>query len=223
MQTISAASPHLSRISGMYFHHTERLALFIDGANLYATAQALGFDIDYKKMLSLFRGKAHVTQARYYAALAENQAYSAVRTLADWLDYNGYTTTTKVTATETAPEPTSLSRRREVARIDIDLTVDVMRLAPDLDHVVLFTGDGDFRALVEAVQLMGRRVSVVSTAITEPAWVDDGLRRQADQFIDLNDLHIAIRQLRVPTRRRRLVAEPMLQSRPGQFRYAWPA
>jgi NYN domain len=66
--------------------------------------------------------------------------------------------------------------------------VDAMRLADALDHVVLFTGDGDFRALVAALQLKGKRVSVISTLQTTPAMVADELRRQADQFIDLAEL-----------------------------------
>jgi uncharacterized LabA/DUF88 family protein len=67
-----------------------------------------------------------------------------------------------------------------------------MRLAEQLDHIVLFTGDGDFRALVAAMQQRGRRVSVVSTLQTQPPMVADELRRQADQFIDLADLEASI-------------------------------
>jgi uncharacterized LabA/DUF88 family protein len=72
--------------------------------------------------------------------------------------------------------------------MDIELAVDVMGLCDTLDHIVLFSGDGDFRSLVEAVQARGRRVSVVSTLATRPPMVADDLRRQADQFIDIMDL-----------------------------------
>src|SRR5262249_7973451 len=168
----------------MHFYPNERLALFIDGANLYATAKALGFDIDYKRLLALFRTKGQLVRALYYTALAEDQEYSSIRPLVDWLDYNGYTMVTKPTKEFTD----ALGRRKIKGNMDIELTVDAMRLVEHLDHVILFTGDGDFRALVAALQLRGRRVSVVSTLQTQPPMVADELRRQSDQFIDLADL-----------------------------------
>ena len=168
----------------MHFYPTERLALFIDGANLYATAKALGFDIDYKRLLALFRTKGQLVRALYYTALAEDQEYSSIRPLVDWVDYNGYTMVTKPTKEFTD----SFGRRKIKGNMDIELTVDAMRLSERLDHIVLFTGDGDFRALVASLQQAGKRVSVVSTLQTQPAMVADELRRQADQFIDLADL-----------------------------------
>ena len=168
----------------MHFYPNERLALFIDGANLYATAKALGFDIDYKRVLALFRTKGQLVRALYYTALNEDQEYTSLRPLVDWLDYNGFTMVTKPTK-----EFTDATGRRKIkGNMDIELTVDAMRLVEHLDHVVLFTGDGDFRALVAAMQMRGRRVSVVSTLQTQPPMVADELRRQADQFIDLADL-----------------------------------
>jgi uncharacterized LabA/DUF88 family protein len=168
----------------MNFYSTERIALFIDGANLYATAKALGFDIDYKRLLNLFRGKGVLLRALYYTALAEEQEYSSIRPLIDWLDYNGYSMVTKPTK-----EFTDASGRRKIkGNMDIELAVDAMELADHLDHIVLFSGDGDFRTLVEALQHKGKRVSVVSTLTTQPPMVADELRRQADQFIDLSDL-----------------------------------
>jgi uncharacterized LabA/DUF88 family protein len=168
----------------MFFYPNERVALFIDGANLYATSKALGFDIDYKRLLAHFRQKGHLVRALYYTALAEDQEYSSIRPLIDWLDYNGFTMVTKPTK-----EFTDATGRRKVkGNMDIELTVDAMRLAEHLDHIVLFSGDGDFRCLVAALQQMGRRVSVVSTLQTQPPMVADELRRQSDQFIDLADL-----------------------------------
>src|SRR5215467_11454937 len=167
----------------MNFYPTERVALFIDGANLYATAKALAFDIDYKRLLALFRSKGLLVRALYYTALAEDQEYSSIRPLIDWLDYNGFTMVTKPTK-----EFTDSSGRRKVkGNMDIELTVDAMRLAENLDHIVLFSGDGDFRSLVAALQQMGKRVSVISTLQTQPPMVADELRRQADQFVDLAD------------------------------------
>ncbi|MCB1526151.1 MAG: NYN domain-containing protein [Hyphomicrobiaceae bacterium] len=172
----------------MHFYPHERIALFIDGANLYATSKALGFDIDYKRLLSYFRQRAQLVRALYYTALAEDQEYSSIRPLIDWLDYNGYTMVTKPTK-----EFTDSSGRRKVkGNMDIELTVDAMRLAESLDHIVLFSGDGDFRSLVGALQQKGRRVSVLSTLQTQPPMIADELRRQADQFIDIADLENVI-------------------------------
>ena len=168
----------------MHFYPNERLAIFIDGANLYGTAKALGFDIDYKRVLAFFRTKGRLVRALYYTALAEDQEYSSIRPLVDWLDYNGYTMVTKPTK-----EFTDATGRRKIkGNMDIELTVDATRLVEHLDHVVVFTGDGDFRALVADMQSHGCRVSVVSTLQTQPPMVADELRRQADQFIDLADL-----------------------------------
>ncbi len=172
----------------MNFYPSERIALFIDGANLYATAKSLGFDIDYKRLLNLFRGKGRLLRALYYTALAEDQEYSSIRPLIDWLDYNGYTMVTKPTK-----EFTDASGRRKIkGNMDIELTVDAMELSEHLDHIILFSGDGDFRTLVEALQHKGKRVSVVSTMNTQPPMVSDELRRQADQFIDIADMEAEV-------------------------------
>ena len=188
----------------MHFYPTERVALFIDGANLYATAKTLGFDIDYKRLLGLFRQKGQLVRALYYTALAEDQEYSSIRPLIDWLDYNGYTMVTKPTKEFTD----SMGRRKVKGNMDIELTVDAMKLSEQLDHVVIFTGDGDFRALVQALQERGKRVSIVSTLQTQPPMVADELRRQADQFIDIADLEQLIcrdqgMQRQVPSRQAR--------------------
>ena len=172
----------------MHFYPTERIALFIDGANLYATAKSLSFDIDYKRLLTFFRQKGQLVRALYYTALAEEQEYSSIRPLIDWLDYNGFTMVTKPTK-----EFTDATGRRKVkGNMDIELAVDAMRLAETLDHIVIFSGDGDFRSLVAALQQKGKRVSVISTLQTQPPMVADELRRQADQFIDLADLEAMI-------------------------------
>ena len=166
------------------FYDSERVALFIDGANLYSAARALGFDIDYRRLLKVFREKGRLVRAYYYTALVEDQEYSPIRPLIDWLDYNGYTMVTKPTK-----EFTDATGRRKIkGNMDIELAVDAMELSEHLDHIVLFSGDGDFRSLVDALQHKGKRVSVVSTLVTNPPMVADELRRQADQFIDLAHL-----------------------------------
>jgi uncharacterized LabA/DUF88 family protein len=168
----------------MLFYPDERIALFIDGSNLYATAKALGFDIDYKRMLGVFRKRARLTRAIYYTALMEDAEYSPLRPLIDWLDYNGFKVVTKPAKEFTD----SLGRRKVKGNMDIEIAVEMMQLADNLDHIVLFSGDGDFAPLVDAVQAKGKRVSVVSTLTTRPAMVADDLRRVCDQFIDLADL-----------------------------------
>src|SRR5919198_6418142 len=168
----------------MIFYPEERIALFIDGANLYSAARGLAFDIDYKRLLDLFRSKGRLIRAFYYTALVEDQEYSPIRPLIDWLDYNGYTMVTKPTKEFTD----SMGRRKIKGNMDIELTVDAMRLSQSLDHVVLFSGDGDFKCLVAALQQDGKRVSVLSPLQTQPPMVADELRRQSDQFIDLADL-----------------------------------
>lgn len=166
------------------FYKDERLALFIDGSNLYAAGKSLGFDIDYKLLRAEFMRRGKMLRAFYYTALLENEEYSPIRPLVDWLNYNGFTMVTKP-----AKEYTDSQGRRKVkGNMDIELAVDAMELAPRVDHIVLFSGDGDFRPLVESLQRQGVRVSVVSTIRSQPPMISDDLRRQADNFIELEDL-----------------------------------
>jgi uncharacterized LabA/DUF88 family protein len=177
---------------------SSRIALFIDGANLFATAKALGFDIDYKRMLAEFQRSGTLVRAYYYTAVIEDQEFSSIRPLIDWLDYNGYTVVTKSTK-----EFVDASGRRKVkGNMDIELAVDAMELANHIDQMVLFSGDGDFRSLVAAMQRQGVRVLVVSTISSQPPMVADELRRQADAFIDLADLQSKVS--RNPSERPRL-------------------
>ena len=168
----------------MIFLPNERVALFIDGANLYSTSRSLGFDVDYRNLLDFFRRKANVVRAYYYSAVLDTEEYSPLKPLTDWLAYNGYALITKP-----AKEFTDASGRRRVkGNMDVEIAVDMLELAPRIDHAVLFSGDSDFRRLVEAVQRCGVRVSVVSSIRTSPPMVADELRRQADQFLDLADI-----------------------------------
>ena len=168
----------------MTFYPTDRIALFIDGANLYSAAKALGFDIDYRKLLDEFKKRGILIRAYYYTAIAENDDYSPIRPLVDWLDYNGFTLVTKPAREFTDAQ----GRKRWRGDMDIEIAVDMLQMAETADHLVLFSGDGDFRALVEAVQRKGRRVTVVSTMKSQPPMTSDDLRRQADNFVDLADL-----------------------------------
>jgi uncharacterized LabA/DUF88 family protein len=165
----------------------ERLGLFIDGADLQVASRALGFSVDFKLLLSVFRQQGRVVRALYYTTLTDDEGPS-VRPLVDWLEYNGYTTITRQ-----AKCFKDQARRQAKSRIDVELAVDAMRLGGSLDHVVLFSGNSEFRVLVAALQEQGKRVTVVSTFATKPAIVADELRRQADQFVDLVDLEGQIR------------------------------
>ncbi|MEP1205862.1 MAG: NYN domain-containing protein [Rhizobiaceae bacterium] len=166
------------------FDEREKIVLLIDGANLYATARTLGFDIDYKQMLKSFQKRGYLLRAYYYTALIEDQEYSSIRPLIDWLDYNGYAVVTKA-----AKEFTDATGRRKVkGNMDLDLAIDAMELSETVDHFVLFSGNGDFRVLVEALQRRGRRVTVVSTTATQPPMIADELRRQADNFLELKTM-----------------------------------
>ena len=161
-----------------------KIAVLIDGANLYATSKTLGFDIDYKRLLKEFQSRGTLLRAIYYTAIIEDQEYSSIRPLIDWLDYNGYAVVTKATK-----EYIDASGRRKVrGNMDIELAVDALELADHVDQIVLFSGDGDFRCLVEALQRRGVRVTVVSTISNQPPMISDDLRRQADVFTDLMEL-----------------------------------
>ncbi len=166
------------------FYPEERVGLFIDGSNLYAAARSLAFDIDYKRLLDSFGESGQLIRAFYYTALIEDQEYSPIRPLVDWLDYNGYTLITKPAKDYTD----STGRRRIRNSIDVELAVDVMEMAGRVDHIVLMTGDGGYRRLIEAVQRLGTRITIISTVSVSPPLIADEIRRQADSFVDLSSL-----------------------------------
>jgi uncharacterized LabA/DUF88 family protein len=165
-----------------------RTVLLIDGANFYRATKALNFDVDYRRLLAEFNKRSMVMRALYYTLAVEDHEYSSIRPLVDWLDYNGYKVVTK-----SVKEYVDASGRRKVkGSMGIEMVVDALELAEHVDEIVLFSGDGEFRPLVEAVQRKGVRVAVVSTISTAPSMIADELRRQADSFIDLLDLKAAI-------------------------------
>ena len=162
----------------------ERVAVFIDGANLYAATRNLEFDIDYRKMLAEMKSWGRLLRVFYYTAIVEDDEYSSIRPLLDWLDYNGFTVVTKNAKSYTD----DTGRRKIKGNMDIELAVDALEIAPHIDHAVIFSGDGDFTRVVAAIQRKGVRVSVVSTLATKPPMIADELRRQCDEFIELNNL-----------------------------------
>lgn len=174
----------------------EKTFAFIDGPNLHATVRALGFEIDYRKLLEYLRKQGHFLRVLYYTAIVEDQEFSTFRPLADWLDYNGYTMVTKPARGFTD----STGRRRFRTSMDVELAVDAMRLAAKADHIILFSGEQSFASLAGALQQMGKRVTVISTIETQPAMVADELRRQADHFIDIDTLQSQIARVGRPPR-----------------------
>ena len=187
-----------------HFLASERTALFIDGANLYSASRNLGFDVDYRNLLQYFRRQSNVLRAYYYAAVLETEEYSPLKPLTDWLAYNGYTLVTKP-----AREFTDAAGRRRVkGNMDIELAIDMLELAERIEHAVLFSGDSDFRRLVEAVQRRGVRVSVVSSMRTSPPMAADELRRQADQFIELAEIAPEFTRRQTEPRQSRAAARP---------------
>lgn len=192
-------------------HRIERIAVFIDGANLYAASRSLGFEVDYKDLLGFFRQQSYLVRAYYYTALLDTDEYSPLRPLVDWLGYNGYSVVTKP-AKEFID---STGRRRVKGSVDIEMAVDVLELVGQLDHVVIFSGDGDLRRLIEAVQRRGVRVTVVSTIRTQPAMIADELRRQADNFLDLADIAEHFTRRQMEPRLRAAVGAPRPPTRPA--------
>ena len=168
----------------MAFYPDERIAIFIDGANFHSASKSLDFDIDFKRMLELFKGKSRLIAAKYYTALLEQDDFSPIRPLIDWLTYNGYQVITKPAKSYTDRE----GRSRIKGNMDIELALDMVELSDHVDHILLCSGDGDFRAAVEACQRKGTRVSVISSLKTKPSMLADELRRQANDVIELADM-----------------------------------
>ncbi len=168
----------------MAFYKDEKLALFIDGANLYSAARGLALEIDFRKLIDEFRKRGRLLRANYYTTLIETDEHNPIKPLVDWLSYNGFNTIVK-----TAREYVDRDGRKKVrGNMDVELVTDMLELAPNLDHVVLFTGNGDFRRAVEAVKAKGVRVTVISTVKSQPPMIGDELRREADAFIDLDEM-----------------------------------
>ena len=162
----------------------ERIAIFIDGPNLHATAKKLEMDVDYKRLLTHFAQTARLVRASYFTAIHENEEFQPLRPLLDFMHYNGWNVVTKPAREFTTPDGT----RKSKGNMTVELTVDAITLAPHIDHAILFSGDRDFCAMVAHLQTQGTRVSVASSVKTSPSFIADELRRSADAFIELDDL-----------------------------------
>ncbi|AEG57971.1 NYN domain-containing protein [Sinorhizobium meliloti] len=166
------------------FDSREKIALFIDGPSLFSASRSLGFEIDYRRVLEAFRRRGYLLRVYLYTAVIEDDAHKSMRSWIDWLDYNGYQVVTKV-----AVKFTDFAGQQKIkGNMALELAIDAMEQASNVDHLVIVTGDSVFLALVEAIQRKGRKVSIVSTMLSRPPMVADDLRRQADHFIDLATL-----------------------------------
>jgi uncharacterized LabA/DUF88 family protein len=168
-------------MSGFDLRKSQRTAAFIDGPNLYSAGKALSCEVDFKKLRSYLSENSELIRMYYYTAVREDDETQAIYGLLDWLEYNGYHVVTKPTKEFTD----AMGRRKIKGSLDVEIAVDVMEMSSRLDHVILFTGDGAFRALVENIQKRGCKVSVVS----DLSMVADELRRQTDHFVDLRDIY----------------------------------
>ena len=166
------------------FYKDERLALFIDGPNFYAAARSLGFSISFKLVHEEFKRRGRLISARYYIAVPEEEEHYTFRPALDWMHYNGFALVTKTIKEYTDRH----GQPKTKGNMSVDLTVDALELAQRVDHIVLFSGNGDFCRLVEGLQRQAVRVSVVSTIRSESPMISDELRRQADNFIELEEL-----------------------------------
>lgn len=168
-----------------------KTAVFIDGANLWATVKALGYSIDFSTFLTAFSNDGSLLRAYYYTATLEDPTGQVtIRPLIDWLEYHGYSVVHKPSKSFT-DQQTGLTKIK--GNMDIEIAVDAMRMADHVDQIILFTGDGDFSYLVKGLQAKGVFVVVVSSIETIPVMIADELRRACDKFIDLDNAIIRSR------------------------------
>ena len=173
------------------FYKDERIAVFIDGKSLFACSKGLGFEIDFKLFRKEFARRGKLNKLSYFTTLVDNDEFSSVKPLVDWLTYNGYNTVTKTVKEYVDPS----GFRKVKGNTAVEMTIAVLDMVPYVDHIVIVTGDKDFKPLIEAVQQRGTRVSVVSSIRVQPPMLSDDLRRQADNFIELDELRSLIEKV----------------------------
>ena len=153
---------------------SRNVAVFVDVANVFYAAKAAGVDIDYVTLLKTITANRDLIRAYAYTGLdPENENQKAFH---NFLDRNNYKVVSK--------DVRKYGDGRFKANLDIELVVDLVRLAPKLDIAVVISGDGDFAPAIRAVQDMGVRVEVVSfRANTSSDLID-----VADQFIEITSI-----------------------------------
>lgn len=170
-----------------------KAVILVDGSNVYQTVKQLGYQVDYERVVEAFQNDGmHVLKSFYFTAMLPN-AVNFVKPLVDFLDYHGWHTVTKPTSEWVDPET---GRRKVKGNMDIEIAVIAYEMATagiGLTDIILFTGDGDFRFLVESLQRKyGLNVIIVSSMETKPPMCADVLRRQADVFYDLFNMQADI-------------------------------
>lgn len=183
------------------FHKNERIALFIDGHALHNAAKSIDLTVDYASLRKEFAARGKLVHAYFYAAIDEDAEFSAVRKLADYLDYNGYMVRTRALQRRVQED----GNVRIKASIAVQMAVEARDVAEHVEHIVLFTGDGDMVHTVKSIQRLGVRVSVCGTRKGKESLLSDELRREVDNVIELDDLRRVIerqtdrhRESRVP-------------------------
>jgi uncharacterized LabA/DUF88 family protein len=170
----------------------EKIAVFIDGPNFYHGTRALDLDVDFKRLLVEFERRGSLLRAYYYTTV-ENKEF-AVKPLIDWLEYNGFTVVTKPVKEFDDGEGRRIFKRN----MAVELAVGALEIAARVDHIFLFSGDGDYRKLIQALQRRGVRVTIVSSTRTKPPMIAEELRKQADEFLELGSLRKSIERIREP-------------------------
>lgn len=156
----------------------ERIGLFVDGIGLHHAADVLQLRVDFKRLLALFRQRGRLVRAHYYTVSLQDAGPNPQKPLLDWLTFNGFTVVTRK-AMDSDESANALA-------LAVNISVDAMQLAANLDRIVLVSQCRELQRLIEVLKIMGRNVSVVSTL--RHHMVADELRRQADEFLDLEDL-----------------------------------
>lgn len=174
----------------------KRAAILIDGSNAYASGMALGFQIDYVKFLMYFRKRYDINRAFYFTALPPKNTVSPLRPMTTFLEHNGYTVVSK----ETKDYINHAGEKKRKGNMDCEIAVYATKYAEVVDELILFSGDGDFRCVVERVQELGTRVTVLSTLVGH--MVADTLRRQADEFIELDSIRAEIEHIKISAGKR---------------------
>lgn len=178
----------------MEIRPTERTIVLIDGSNLYHTLKALGWVADYGRLRKYFAARSSLVRVYYFAALRDD-GDDKLSLFTRWLAQHGFMVIDKPLKTMT-----DHATGEQISRgnLDVEIAVYAMAVAPGVDHIVLMSGDGDFRILVERLQDMGKRVTVVSSCQTRPPICAEDLREQADQFVEMGDMRAEIERAKVP-------------------------
>ena len=167
-----------------------KVAIFIDGSNLWQTCRNLNMKINFKQLRE-WAAEQNTIWLGYYTGLVSNRdEENPLIKMTDWLSYNGYIVVKKQASTVNSND--SDEERIIKGNIDVDITVDMMLMAENVDTIILFSGDGDFIPVVEAVQRK-YGVYVICVSSTKPVNIVSGeLRRKVNQFIELDDLRETI-------------------------------